>query len=100
MQRQLPTLELSICEIEINGFVFRDTVSAGVSMKTIVGSLALFSSLAIAAVGCGVDESDDLTQADEALLTCNGWHGNGRGHIGHKHHRHHHGHGHGHGGAM
>ena len=97
MQRQLATLELSICEMGINHFVFRDTVSAGVSMKTIVGSFALFSSLAIAGLRLGVDESDDLSQADEALMTCNGWHGS-HADIGHKHHRHHHGHGQGHGG--
>jgi concanavalin A-like lectin/glucanase superfamily protein len=64
-------------------------------MKTLVGSLVLLSSLSLVAAGCGTDEADDLTNADEALLTCGGWHSNGHNHRGHRHHRHHHGHGHG-----
>lgn len=63
-------------------------------MKTLVGSVALLSSLALVSVGCGEDQADDLTQSDEALLTCGGWHHGGAGkHHGHHHHRHHHGHG-------
>jgi hypothetical protein len=61
-------------------------------MKTLGGSLLLLSSLSLVAIGCA-DEADDLTAADEALLTCNGAHGNAHRHIGHRHHRHHHGHG-------
>ena len=68
-------------------------------MKTLAGSLVVLSAFALAAVGCGVDEADDLTQSDDALLTCDGWHKNGPAHRGHKHHRHHHGHGHGTGGG-
>jgi hypothetical protein len=66
-------------------------------MKTFVGSLAVLSSLSLVAVGCA-DESDDLTAADEALLTCGGAHNDAHHHIGHHHHRHHH-HGHGSGGS-
>jgi len=64
-------------------------------MKALVAPLVMFSSLSLLASGCGVDESDDLTVSDEALLTCNGWHHNMSAHHGHHHHRHHHGHGNG-----
>jgi concanavalin A-like lectin/glucanase superfamily protein len=65
-------------------------------MKAIVGSIALLSSFTLLAVGCGEDQADDLTNADEALLTCDGWHhGNPGHHRGHHHFRHHHGHPHG-----
>jgi hypothetical protein len=81
-------------ENRINDFVNRDTVSAGVSMKTIASSLALLSSLSLVAIGCGQDEADDLSTTDDALMTCGGWHHNGaNNHRGHHHNRHHHGHG-------
>jgi hypothetical protein len=80
----------------ILGYVNRDTVFAGVSMKALAGSLALLSSLSLVAAGCGTDEADDVSSTDDALLTCNGVHQHGAFHRGHHHRRHHH---HGHGGA-
>jgi hypothetical protein len=78
----------------INEYVNRDTFSAGVSMKTIAGSLALLSSLSLVAIGCGQDQADDLSSTDDALITCGGWHrGDADRHRGHHHNRHHHGHG-------
>ena len=63
-------------------------------MKTIVGSLALLSSLSLVAIGCGQDQADDLSTTDDALITCGGWHHGGADHHrGHHHNRHHHGHG-------
>jgi hypothetical protein len=59
-------------------------------MKTFVARFVLMPSLLIA-VGCGVEELDDLSTTDDALNTCHGWHGGGN-HRGHRHHRHKHHH--------
>src|SRR5262245_36152545 len=68
-------------------------------MKSFARSLLLLSSFAIVGAGCGMDESDDVTATDDALLTCGGWHhGDAGRHRGHRHHRHHHHH-HGTGGS-
>jgi large repetitive protein len=60
-------------------------------MKTLAGSLALLSSFALVAIGCGQDQTDGLTSTDDALLTCDGWHhGDPTRHRGHHHGNHHH----------
>jgi hypothetical protein len=66
-------------------------------MKTFVRSLMMIASVTLVAAGCAEDEPSDLTQSEEALLTCDGWHKNGRGHWKHRHHRHRHHHHHHHG---
>jgi Concanavalin A-like lectin/glucanases superfamily len=62
----------------------------GVSMKLLAVSFLTMSSLALVAAGCGTDESDDVSAANDALLTCGGLHHNPESHRGHHHHRHHH----------
>jgi len=56
-------------------------------MKTFAARLLMMPSLLVA-VGCGMEELDDLSTTDDALNSCSGWHGGD--HRGHRHHRHHH----------
>src|SRR5437868_5450175 len=66
--------------------------SAGVSMKTLTGSLLLVASVSLVAAGCAGDDADEVTSTDDALMSCNGFHHNPEHHRGHHHRRHHHHH--------